>query len=75
MSLLSSTDLRSSEVSNIRVYLEKIFLIQFGGLRGLLLVIKGIIVFWVVFCFSGCSRSSRFLENALLIALLTSCVG
>ena len=73
MILLSSTDLRSSEVSSIRVYLDTIFLI--GGLRELLLVINGIILFWVVIGFFGCSRSSRFLENALLIALLTCCVG
>ena len=64
MILLSSTDLRSLEVSSICVYLDKIF--QIGGLRGLLLVINGIIVFWVVVVFFGCSRSSRFLENAFV---------
>ena len=73
ITLLLSTDLRSFEVSSICLYFDKIFLI--AGLKGLLAVMNGIIVFGVVVVFFGCSRWSQFLENALSIALQTKCVG
>ena len=71
--LLSVTGLSSSEISSIRRYLDKILLI--GGLKGLWVMMKAMICFFLAFAFCGCNRSSRRINLALSTALLISLTG
>ena len=71
--LLSATFFRSSEVSSIFLYFRRI--LSIGGMRGLYVIMNGMIFFLAIGEFFGWRRSSRSLVNAAWMALMTSCFG
>ena len=66
--LLSVTDLSSSDISSILLYLDKILVI--GGLKGVWVMMKGRICFFALAESCGFSRSSRFIVMAFATELL-----
>ena len=71
--LLSVVGLSSSDISSIRLYLDRILVI--GGLKGLWVMMKGMICFFALAEFCGFSRSSRFIVLAFATELLMSLIG
>lgn len=71
--LLSVIGLSSSEISRIRLYLDR--MVAIGGLSGLLVIMKGMICFFVPVKSCDCNKSSRFIVLAFVTALLMSLIG
>ena len=62
-----------SVFSRIRLYLDRIVVI--GGFSGLLVIIKGMICFFVLVKSWDINKSSRFIVLAYVTALLMSLIG
>ena len=71
--LLSVIGLSSSDVSRIHLYLDRI--VAIGGCSGLLVIIKGMICFFVLVKSWDINKSSRFIVLAFVTALFMSLIG
>ena len=71
--LLSVIGLSSSDISRIRLYLDRI--VAIGGFSGLLVITKGMICFFMLVKSWDINKSSWFIVLAFVTALLMSFIG